>query len=69
MLKGHVLDFSTNTEMFKGLQNSNFDKIIGEIFLYLRENLKVTNNTILANCVIGVKVLDVSNTERHIYGQ
>ena len=42
MLKGHVLDFSTNTEMFKGFQNSNFDKIIGEIFLYLRENLNVT---------------------------
>lgn len=42
MLKGHILDFSTNTEMFEGLQNSDFDKIIGEIFLYLRENLNVT---------------------------
>ena len=35
MLEGHVLDFSTNTEVSEDLQKFSFEKKIGEIFLFL----------------------------------
>ena len=54
MLGGHVLDFSANIEVFEDLQNFNFEKIIGEIHLCLWEILNVI---VLADCVIGEKIL------------
>ena len=49
--------------MSEELYNSNFEKIIGEILLYLEENMNVIA---LATCDIGEKTLNVLNTERHI---
>ena len=56
MLERHVLGFSTSITVFEELQNFNFK----------RENLNVI---ILANYVIGEKILNVLNTDRHIFGQ
>ena len=62
----NVLDFLTNIEESEDLQKLNFEKIIGEILSQLRDNLNVI---ILANYVIGETILDVLNTERHVFGQ
>ena len=64
VVENNVLDFLTNIEMSENLPNSSFEKIIGEVLLYVRENVNVMA---LATCVIDEKTLDVLNTEKCIF--
>ena len=64
VVENNVLDILTNIEMSENLHNSSFEKIIGEVLLYVQENVNVMA---LATCVIGEKTLDVLNTEKCIF--